>query len=868
MLLFNQILMNKKYILSFLTSFVFLFQLIEADIEEVVVTGSIIKVLEDDSSPIEVITSEEYDQLNITNVAEISKYLNISSGSRFQSNALEGVDQGMASLTLRGLEQASTLILINSKRHTFAGTPSNEGEGYIDINIVPEIALQRTEILKEGATSTYGSDAIAGVVNFITYREFDGLRVKAGRQSTSSYDQNDETIGLLYGGKFRNINYVIGHNRLERSPLSAKEIPGIAELGLSGLGKTFKLLGPDTVESGIYAGDYPNQTTFVPDPNCESNGGILDGSFCRFLYGERFNIVNDESHNKNYINLYSDNNLVDINFTFISSNVKVNDNPQSPSYPALPFLSRSILPGEGGSPFNVPVVWYGRPLGAEYKSPYSPKDIEQKHFGVTAYFELANQTEAEISVTKSDHSNFHYRPDIIDSRFLAAIQGNGGPDGNEMWNIFDSSQNSQSLIDFVRGAEVSNKSADLLSLNGIFRAETKNIKYAYGFQINNENLDIFYDEISRAEFDADGKLIKTADLFFLGGGKNVSKSRNGKALFVEAERRFLEALDIRIAGRYEEMKNESSFDPKLSMKYKFNDSLTLRFSRGSAFSAPSMAQMFSSQINLGSVRDIDDSVFVRQASIGNPDLKPSTSSNQNFGLIFQKDSYKISIDYWEVDYEDRIEVESAQALLTQDPFGPSITRNEFGDLIGVTTTYFNEENTKISGTDFQFDYIFELNNYSPINLRLKGTIFDEFLTPQITADGLSKMVNRVGKFNYDSHTHSLPKKRLNAFMDWEHNDYLFSLITRYVDGYTNERPITGLGASLGYENKVESFLVFDISARKSIDLDEGNINFGVAIINALDESAPRLYDAPDFSFDTRVHDPRGRLVNLNLEYNF
>ena len=316
------------------------------------------------------------------------------------------------------------------------------------------------------------------------------------------------------------------------------------------------------------------------------------------------------------------------------------------------------------------------------------------------------------------------------------------------------------------------------------------------------------------------------------------------------------------------MKNESSFDPKISMKYKFNESLSLRFSKGSAFSAPSMAQMFSSQINLGSVRDIDDSVFVRQASIGNPDLKPSTSSNQNFGLIFQQDSYKFSIDYWEVDYKDRIEVESAQALLTQDPFGPSVTRNEFGDLIGVTTTYFNEERTKISGTDFQVDYIFDLNNFSPISLKVKGTIFDEFLTPQITADGLSKMINRVGKFNYDSHTHSLPKKRLNAFIDWEHKDYLFSLIARYIDGYTNEREITGLGAGLRYENKVDSFLVFDISAKKSIDLDGGNINFGIAIINVLDESAPRLYDAPDFSFDTRVHDPRGRLINLNLEYNF
>ena len=63
--------------------------------------------------------------------------------------------------------------------------------------------------------------------------------------------------------------------------------------------------------------------------------------------------------------------------TFISSNVDVNDNPQSPSYPALPFLRRKIQPNEGGSPFNVPVTWYGRPLGSEYASPFSPKDIKQ-----------------------------------------------------------------------------------------------------------------------------------------------------------------------------------------------------------------------------------------------------------------------------------------------------------------------------------------------------------------------------------------------------------------------------------------------------------------------------------------------------------
>ena len=101
--------------------------LLIADVEEVVVTGSLIDNLENDSSPIEVINKEDLENLNITQLAEISKYLNISSGSRFQTNALEGTDQGMTSITLRGLDHASTLLLINSDRHTFAGTTSDDG---------------------------------------------------------------------------------------------------------------------------------------------------------------------------------------------------------------------------------------------------------------------------------------------------------------------------------------------------------------------------------------------------------------------------------------------------------------------------------------------------------------------------------------------------------------------------------------------------------------------------------------------------------------------------------------------------------------------------------------------------------------------
>ena len=844
---------------------IFSFFIHSNEIEEIVVTGTLLKNAESDLSPVQLINENDYKNFNITNIGEISKYLNVSSGSRFQTNALEGVDQGMSSITLRGLDASATLLLLNSRRHTFSGTPSNNGNGYIDANIVPEIAIEKIEILKEGATSIYGSDAIAGVINFLTFKEFEGLRVKAGKQTTTNYNQDDNSFGILFGTKILDGKLVIGFNTLERSPLSASEIDGIAELGLSGLGKTFKVLGPDIVSSGLFAGAYPKVSQFVPDPNCEENGGVLDGSFCRFLYGERFNIVNDEDHQKIYLNFSKETGVLKHNFHFISSKVNVNDNPQSPSYPALPFLSRNIEPGEGGSPFNVPVVWYGRPLGSEFKSPFSPKDIEQFNVNYSLSFLINQTTDADISITMSEHSNDHFRPDIIDSRFLAAIKGNGGPDGNLTWNIFDSTQNPKSLIDYVRGAEVSSKVADLISVDGIFNRKLKNLNLAYGFQLNKESLDIFYDEVSRAEFDKDGKLVKTADLFFLGGGINLSKSRTSNALFLEIEKSIREVLDLRVAARYESMKNESSFDPKISLKYNVADAVTIRFSKGTAFSAPSMAQMYSSEINLGSVRDVNDSVFVRQASTGNPNLKPATSTNSNIGLIFQRNDLRISIDVWEIEYEDRVEVESAQAILSSNPFGPSITRNEFGDLIGVTTTYFNEDNTLVKGIDLQIQYLINLKQ-SDLSINLMGTNLSDFKTPSLTNQNL--MINRVGKFNFDTHTFSLPKKRINSFVNWNFKDLSLSLNSRYLDGYINERAITGLGLTYGYSNQVKSFFVHDISLNKKLFVSSGQLDLRLYLSNIFDKSAPRLYDAPDFSFDTRLHDPRGRILGLNVEYNF
>ena len=151
--------------------------------------------------------------------------------------------------------------------------------------------------------------------------------------------------------------------------------------------KTFRVLKDTTVNSGIYTGSY-SKGDLIPDPNCEENGGVLSGGRCRFLYGNRFNVVNDETHNKLYFSATSETTEVFLNSSLILSRVEVNDNPQSPSYPALPFLGRPIQPSQAGNPFGVSVLWFGRPLGSEFPSPLSPKDIFQYHWSNQIIFNL------------------------------------------------------------------------------------------------------------------------------------------------------------------------------------------------------------------------------------------------------------------------------------------------------------------------------------------------------------------------------------------------------------------------------------------------------------------------------------------------
>ena len=847
--------------------------------EEIVVTGSYIKNTDNELSPIETFSRDDFLKFNTMTLSEISRYVPSISGSHFQTNSMDGEDQGMSAITLRGLDHASTLLMINTKRQTFAGTPSHEGEGYIDANVIPEIAIKSIEILKEGATSIYGSDAVAGVVNVLTQKDFEGFLLRSDHQITESHKQNDNKVGFLYGFKNDKNKLVFGLESFYRSPLSARQIDGIADLSISTFGKTFITTEKEEISSGPYQGIYEKGEK-IPDPNCENNGGILLGGFCKFAYGERFNIINKERHHKAYFNLNTsieDSYLISNDLNIIYAKVNVLDNPQSPSYPALPFLTRNIFPGEGGSPFKNEIKWRGRPLGSNYPSPFSTKDIYQYHVTDSMKFSFSDNDFLDISITHSAHSNLAIRPDIINSRFLEALAGRGGERKNLSWDLF-SDTNEDELVQYVSGNLVAKKKGSLSSIDGIYLTNFNDFDFSAGFQIARDTLDIKYNDLGRIEVDKEGQITKQADLFFLGGGTDVNKSRSKAALFGELNKSISQTLDIRAALRYEDFKNENSLDPKISLRFQPNDIFSLRFSTGTSFTMPSMSQMFGSDIVLGSVRDVNGSVFVRQGQIGNPELKPAKSINSNLGFIFYpREEYSLSFDFFEINYKDRIEAESAQAIVLNNPNSSKITRNSSGEIIGVIASYVNEEKSIISGMDFEFNSLFDLYDFGSLNLKIISTTLFSFLTPEHHEhnDDIEdhdhhrddeKLINRVGKFNYDAHIHSLPKNKINLFLDWEYSEFLLNWTSRYLSGYTNERQLSDYAISLGYTNKVSSFLIHDLSITRPINLKDGTINLKFGIINLTNEPTPKLFDAPDFSFDTRLHDPTGRTFTFSIQY--
>ena len=857
-------------------------------VEEVFVTGTYIaSSSEDEASPVEVLSNDYIANSGAVDIGELTKKLSVSSGAENNPDSFtSGETQGTSNVNLRGLGLTSTLVLVNGKRQTITAATANDGSVFVDTSTIPMAALERVEILKEGATATYGSDAVAGVVNFILRDDFEGVEFSTGYEEISDGGAGKHDVNILAGFGNEQTHLTLAGTYISQDPLSSAERPYTTENAISSLGRSFLALGPGATGTGDYAGTY-NFLETVPDPACSANGGALSGPFvpadafgpgtgggskCGFVYGPRFNIVNKEEKQQLYGNLTHDfSNALLLTAELGWTRHEVKDNPQSPSYPALTFPT--ILPGTAGSPFNVPVRWYGRPLGAEAPSPLAPRESDTLRASLQLEGDLDSGWSWMGAITYSESDRDVYQPDTIASRLSAALVGNGGASGTESFSPFDPNANSPELIDWLSYQTYTNKQADLtvadLVFSGdLFEMNAGPVGFAAGAQWREESYSANRNELYTQTIDPNTGATIPVDLIFLGGGLPVDESRDSYALFAEANFPLTSSLEANVAVRYEDLSSDSSLDPKLALRWQATDWLVLRASASSAFREPSLVQVYNQETSLQGLVDpasgSSSALFVRVNSQGSTDLKPETSNNFNLGAVFTPtDSLTFRLDYWRFEYEDVITVENAQGKLNNNPNGPDIVRDSAGTLSGVNVAYLNAQEVTTDGIDVTADWTVP-SSVGELGLRMSATHFLSYEIPCTAAnargcEGAAGVQDVAGYFNYDNFARSIPETKVNVTADWRIGDHKIALLGFYTSEYETTRTVPDALLANGYSQDIDSWMTLDLqySYTFSIGNSQGTITLGGK--NITDEDAPQVFDAANFSYDPKHHDPRGQI---------
>ena len=324
----------------------------ERKLETVTVTGSFIQGTPEDAAlPVDVLTAGDLKLEGKPTITELIRNLGPSSGvdgqtNQFASNGLEGT----SNINLRGLGPARTLVLINGHRQTYH--PYSIGEQaqlFVDTNNIPSAAIGRIEVLKDGAAALYGSDAIAGVVNFITNQDLEGFEV-GGSFSTFDGTDGDYDISAAYGLQGSNFNWVtsVGYNKRSEVLLNEKDW-AVLPYADNPVGGWSSLSNPGRYVP-LSAGFTPLAAN-VNDVGCDDVGGIYAGAAnsCHFQFTQFDNLVEEEERYQIFSEFNQDlSNGAELHLEFLYAHSDVPTWKTSPSYPPQALLNQVILASHPG----------------------------------------------------------------------------------------------------------------------------------------------------------------------------------------------------------------------------------------------------------------------------------------------------------------------------------------------------------------------------------------------------------------------------------------------------------------------------------------------------------------------------------------
>jgi len=849
------------------------------EIEEVVVTGSYIRRASqfDSASPITTIGSEGIRATGAKTVADITQNMTINTGAQNNPDAFTQIaTTGTSNFNLRGLGVASTLVLLNGRRQVLTGVTTNDGLSFVDTNaLMPMIAVDRVEVLKDGAAALYGSDAVAGVVNFITRDNFEGLELSGDYQAvTDQGSQRDYNIQGILGIQGDAGGVILSASYTDRTPLTT------GERRLSRPQDDSSALGNPGAFFGVPG--FPAGTPVIDPTGCEEFGGILqvfsetpegvpDPGFCRFDFGDFFNLVAEEQRIQTFAR---GNYQITDSITFKTELAYSRNSGTRGNSPTFPVLTSPTVPADHpGNVFGVPVNFFGRAIGNGGVASDNKFESDTWRLSTTLTGEMDNGWYWEVGYTRASNEFEVSIRDTLSQKFQDALNGFGGPNCNVSTGVagegdclyfnpfstsFTTLPNDPAVFD-VFLADLTQKASsrltviDAVASGELFEMPAGAVGIAVGFQYREESLaQNFNKEANQDQF------------AFLIGNPNFDDERSIYAVFAEASVPVMENLELQVALRFEDYGGTigDTLNPKIAAIYRPTDNLTVRGSFSTSFRAPSIFQTAGTSTTLNQVSDpvTGGTFFAGVRAVGNPGVQPEESQAWNFGLSYEPiENLTIDLDYWRFDFTDVIIQENFQAIL--DAFPQDTDRVVRagdplnGPVIRVNTNFANASSVETDGLDFSVRYVLD-TDFGTIQPSFEGT----YILNYDLIDPQAGVVDGAGNRNFRNFGTSTPELRFNAGVAWIMGAHSVNGYVRYIDSYTDDQ-----NAGIAVDSHTTVDLQYNLDIGETLGYEQGAV-LTVGAINLFDQAPPQLFT--NAGFDSKVHDPRGRLFYVRGTISF
>ena len=869
----------------------------DAKVERVEVTGSSIKgVAAQSASPITIIKTEELAKMGITTASEA---LSRVSGNQSQFTASSAVGQSGtigASADMRGLGSNKTLVLLNGRR-----LPNSPFEGSsVDLNIIPIAALDRIEILRDGASAIYGTDAIGGVINFITKKSYQGLtttfegslptRSGGGSQTrfniTGGYgDLNQDGYNLFGIADFHQQQPL---NAADRSFTSAGGIrPDLGMFQTSGSGYPANFYDPGAGpkdDSGKALGLSGNPYAAA---GCVSPHSIPQGGACRYNYASVLGIVPQTKQTallgKGTLKI-DDNNQVGIEYLHAETQSMVYQaaNPfASGEGFFLPSTSK-YYPGNGITPAFPGLS--GQDLTLGYRSELAGRRQDETLNKADRLLFSAEGNDfgwdykTGVSLTRSTQLQRLVEGFLNDDLVRGALE-NGtlnpfGPQAAGDEGIYSQLALRGPYLD----AKATTAAVDFTASREIAQLPAGGVGLAVGTSWRHENsaFNVYHDVANLSSGTG------------YAGSQSIAGHREVSAVFTELQVPILKSLEAQFALRYDNYSDVgSTTNPKVAFRWQPLKELMFRTSYSTGFRAPSLYELNQppTRVETGSSqsdpilcpggvvapsgipsRDCNQQMFKLKG--GSKDLQPEKSRSFTVGTVVEpmKD-LTLSVDYWNILLKNQI-TQMSESLIFGDgnKYAADFVRNPDGSLNYILNPNLNLGNVRTSGIDLGFGWKLPETAWGRFGLTLDGTYVNQY-DYQIEQGG--EYISNLGKYGagvkgFNGGGGAIFRWRHTAGINWSLASWSAAFQQTFQSGYLDQNT----SADSGYDNHhVGSYTIYNLSGTYS---GIKNLTLTLGIKNLFNKNPPasNTTDNYQFGYDPRYADPLGRVLFLRGTYKF